>query len=61
MAAGWNPSGVTVSPDGQSVYVTDSFSDDDIFDVRQYDVGPGGELSPKSPATVGLGGGSRSR
>jgi DNA-binding beta-propeller fold protein YncE len=55
-AGAW-PYDVAVSPDGESVYVTDGFSPDDTFDVRQYDVGPGGELSPKSPATVDSGGG----
>jgi hypothetical protein len=41
---------VAVSPDGRSVYVV-TF---DIFPgaVSQYDVGAGGALHPKSPATV---------
>jgi DNA-binding beta-propeller fold protein YncE len=47
--AGEYATDVTVSPDSQSVYVTDSFNG---FAVRQYDVGPGGLLSPKSPPTV---------
>ncbi len=51
-AARWPPGaarrGVAVSPDGQSVYVTNRSSSD----VSQYDVGAGGALSPKSPATV---------
>ena len=39
---------IAVSPDGGSVYVTNLFSDN----VSQYDVGAGGALSPKSPATI---------
>ncbi len=49
-----NPSGVAVSPDGQSVYVT-------RFDggyVSQYDVGAGGELSFKHPNVVPAGEGA---
>jgi 6-phosphogluconolactonase len=48
------PQAVAVSPDGQSVYVSD-FYDPTVIgrgDVSQYDVGAGGGLSPKSPATV---------
>jgi DNA-binding beta-propeller fold protein YncE len=37
-----------VSPDGQCAYVTNYLDDN----VSQYDVGAGGEFSPKSPATV---------
>lgn len=46
--------GVVVSPDGQSVYVTDMLSNTDTYpeNVWQYDVGPGGALSPKEPPTV---------
>ena len=40
-----------MSPDGRSVYVANGGSDT----VSQYDVGPGGVLSPKSPATVAAG------
>jgi len=42
---------VAVSPDGQSVYVTNILNGS----VSQYDVGAGGQLSPKSPATVAAG------
>ena len=42
---------MAVSPDGGSVYVA-SERDDSVF---QYDVGAGGALSPKSPATVATG------
>ena len=40
-----------MSPDGQSVYVTNILNGS----VSQYDVGAGGQLSPKSPATVAAG------
>ena len=40
-----------MSPDGGSVYVTNFDGDS----VSQYDVGAGGALSPKSPATVAAG------
>ena len=53
MAAGSaTRSGVAVSPDGTSVYVTNIGSSD----VSQYDVGGGGVLTPKTPATVAAGG-----
>jgi hypothetical protein len=39
---------VAVSPDGHSVYVVNASSNT----VSQYNVGAGGRLSPKSPATV---------
>jgi 6-phosphogluconolactonase (cycloisomerase 2 family) len=52
VAAGIDPVGVAVSPDGKSVYV----SNNDFFavagTVSQYDVGPGGGLTPKTPPTV---------
>jgi hypothetical protein len=51
VAAGIQPIGVAVSPEGSSVYVTDTAGDK----VFQYDVGAGGRLSPKSPATVAAG------
>jgi YVTN family beta-propeller protein len=51
VAAGSVPTFVAVSPDGHSVYVTNTGSDD----VSQYDVGAGGALTPKSPATVAAG------
>jgi DNA-binding beta-propeller fold protein YncE len=46
---GNNPFELEVSPDGQSLYLTDSEVTGAVF---QYTVGPGGELAPKSPATV---------
>jgi 6-phosphogluconolactonase (cycloisomerase 2 family) len=55
--AGDEPSDITVSPDSHSVYVPDMFDGYANFVVQQYDVGPGGALSPKSPATVDSGGG----
>jgi uncharacterized repeat protein (TIGR01451 family) len=42
---------VAVSPDGHSVYVADQADNT----VSQYSVGPGGTLSPKTPATVPAG------
>jgi YVTN family beta-propeller protein len=44
---------VAVSPDGQSVYVANSRSDD----VSQYDVGAGGALAAKATPTVPTAGG----
>jgi hypothetical protein len=43
-----------VSADGKSVYVA-SGTVTNNFSVSQYDVGVGGTLSPKSPATVAAG------
>jgi sugar lactone lactonase YvrE len=54
VATGHAPVGVAVSPDGGSVYVTNT-SDDFDNDVSQYDVGAGGALSAKSPAAVAAG------
>ena len=51
VAAGASPQGVAVSPDGGSVYVTNTGSDS----VSQYDVGAGGALQPKSPPMVTAG------
>lgn len=51
VAAGTNASGIAISPDGKSVYVSNNQSSD----VSQYDVGSGGALSPKTPATVAAG------
>ena len=51
VAAGFFPLGVAVTPDGQSVYVTNALGND----VSQYDVGAGGVLVPKSPPTVPAG------
>jgi DNA-binding beta-propeller fold protein YncE len=52
VVAGSGPSAVAVSPDGRSVYVTDSSAPFRIGDASQYDVGAGGALSPKIPPTV---------
>ncbi len=49
------PYGVAVSPDGKSVYVTNQDGISTPGTVSQYDVGPGGGLSPKAPATVATG------
>jgi uncharacterized repeat protein (TIGR01451 family) len=51
IAAGNRPIGVAVSPDAQSVYVTNELDNT----VSQYSVGSGGTLSPKTPATVATG------
>jgi DNA-binding beta-propeller fold protein YncE len=53
--SGSRPEGIAISPDGKSAYVTNtSFGGPGT--VSQYDVDPvTGELSPKSPATVGTG------
>ena len=45
VATGADADGIAVSPDSQSVYVT-NFADDS---VSQYDVGADGTLTPKSP------------
>lgn len=47
--AGNGPWGVAVSPDGKSVYVTNSIIDETI---SQFDRAPDGSLTPKSPPTV---------
>jgi DNA-binding beta-propeller fold protein YncE len=49
--AGDNPYGVAVSPDGKSVYITNLLG----HNISQYDVGPAGLLFAKSPATVAAG------
>ncbi|MGH2964620.1 MAG: beta-propeller fold lactonase family protein [Solirubrobacterales bacterium] len=49
VAAGSGPDDVAVSPDGESVYVTN----DADGSVSQYDVSAGGTLSPKTPNAVG--------
>src|SRR5438067_3892421 len=51
VAAGTNPQGVVVSPNGASVYVANLGGNS----ISQYDVGAGGALTPKSPATVATG------
>ncbi len=57
VATGVSPFGVAVSPEGKSVYVTNfnNFVTLNIGTVSQYDVGGGGALSPKTPATVATG------
>ena len=45
---------MAVSPDGESLYVTNFFGGSG---VSQFDVGAGGVLTPKSPATVTAGNG----
>jgi DNA-binding beta-propeller fold protein YncE len=55
VAAGDAPVEVAVSPDGRSVYVTNSVNQPVKGTVSQYDVGPGGGLLPKNPATVDAG------
>jgi DNA-binding beta-propeller fold protein YncE len=56
VGAGDLPTGVAVSPNGKSVYVANNFDpfEDPPFSpsVSQYDVGPDGALSPKSPPTL---------
>ena len=49
---GNNPFELEVSPDGRSLYLTDSEVTGAVF---QYTVGVGGALAPKSPATVAAG------
>ena len=50
---GQYPIGVTVSPDGRSVYVADSNNGfPGPASVSQYDLGANGTLTPKSPPTV---------
>lgn len=46
------PLGIIVSPDGRSVYMTDTGPGPEPGTVSQYDVGAGGLLAPKSPASV---------
>jgi 6-phosphogluconolactonase (cycloisomerase 2 family) len=48
VVAGSNPDGIVVSPDGTSAYVAISKA------IAQYDIGAGGVLSAKSPATVAV-------
>jgi hypothetical protein len=51
VATGRQPQGLGVSPDSTSVYVAISVNNE----VAQYDVGPAGGLSPKTPATIAAG------
>jgi len=53
--AGASPQGVAVSPDGNSVYVTNSPLPQGKGTVSQYSVGAFGALVPKSPAMVSAG------
>jgi DNA-binding beta-propeller fold protein YncE len=56
VAAGIDPFDLAVSPDGKSVYVTnESGGAGSSGTVSQYDVGAGGALTPKSPASVATG------
>jgi DNA-binding beta-propeller fold protein YncE len=49
LESGKTPNGIAISPDGRSVYVADDY----LFGgVSEYDVGPGGLLSAKTPKTV---------
>ena len=49
--AGIAPLAIAVNPDGKAAYVA-NFGDGT---VSQYDIGPGGALSPTIPATVNAG------
>jgi DNA-binding beta-propeller fold protein YncE/PKD repeat protein len=52
------PVGITVSPDGKSVYLVNvGVTLSGIGSIAQFDVGPGGALSPLTPATVAEGNG----
>jgi DNA-binding beta-propeller fold protein YncE len=53
--AGADPIGVAVSPDGKSVYVANNSQFAPAGTVSQYDVGAGGALAPKTPASVAAG------
>jgi DNA-binding beta-propeller fold protein YncE len=62
VAAGVDPIDVAVSPDRKSVYVTNEFNNSggaSSGTVSQYDVGQGGALTPKNPATVPTGAGTQ--
>jgi DNA-binding beta-propeller fold protein YncE len=48
LAAGNGPFGVAVSPEGASLFITNS---GDVT-VSQYNIAVNGSLTPKSPATV---------
>lgn len=57
VSAGSLPRDIVVSPDGKSVYVGNIGDEEDLpRSISQYDVGPGGELSPKSPPSLDTGG-----
>ena len=53
--AGSEPFRIAVSPDGRSVYVTNPGGGTVPGTLSQYTVGPGGVLTPKTPATVAAG------
>jgi YVTN family beta-propeller protein len=55
VAAGRNPAGVGVSPDGGSVYVTDHGPQSGGGALYQFDVQQDGTLTPKSPASLSAG------
>jgi DNA-binding beta-propeller fold protein YncE len=57
VGTGAYPTAIAVSPDGRNVYVTNQGNGSlgSAGTVSQYDVGPGGVLSAKTPATVGTG------
>jgi DNA-binding beta-propeller fold protein YncE len=52
-----SPFAVVVSPNGESVYVTNEAPPSPAGTVLQYAVGGGGALTPMSPAAVAAGGG----
>ena len=55
VSAGDGPTGIAVSPDGKSVYVTNVFADG-ADGVSQYSVGAGGALTAMATPTVAAGG-----
>jgi DNA-binding beta-propeller fold protein YncE len=57
VAAGAQPNGIAVSPDGKSVYVVNHCTPtlSDLGSMSQYDIGTGGALTAKTPATVATG------
>ena len=57
VASASDPTGIAVSPDGKSVYVTNFSNTPGASTVSQFDVGPSGRLTAKSPATVAAGNG----
>jgi len=61
VATGAGPSGLAIRPDGRSAYVASYDDNTGEGRVSQYDIAPGsGVLTPKSPAYVPGGAGSRS-
>jgi DNA-binding beta-propeller fold protein YncE len=51
VGAGKAPTGIAVSPDAKSVYVTDR----GVNQISQYSVAPNGSLHPMMPARVATG------